>query len=144
MSSSILLGVGHESGKVPATGRQPESTGPSVFGYKHAPFHSPGALGMAWTHELLGTLNNFGEAKLLTLSPLHLRCCCDSQTLVTPTPTARRCGRGGVLPVTDNGSTMMLGGHLLRESAVEPEVPSSHVAMWQSASSVKAGDLPPP
>lgn len=37
-----------------------------------------------------GTPINFGEEKMVTLFPFHVRCGCDSQILVTQTPTARR------------------------------------------------------
>lgn len=52
-------------------------------------------LRMSCIHGPLGTLNNFGEATMITFFPFHLRCCCDSQALVTSTPTARRWGREG-------------------------------------------------
>lgn len=107
---------------------QPESTGPSVFGYKSCPF----PLAMAWDvvgHELLVTLNKFGEAKMVTFSPFHLRCCCDSQALVTPTPAARRWRKGGVLPVTWHSGTTLAGCHSLPESAEEWGLPSSNLAV---------------
>lgn len=73
-------------------------------------------------------LNNFGEDKMITFSPFHLRCCCDSQALVTPTSTARRWGTGGALPGTQNSGTMTAGSHSPAESAAEREQPSLDLA----------------
>lgn len=49
---------------------------------------------------LVGTLINFGDAKMVTLFPFHIRCCCDSQILVTQASTARRWRKERALPVT--------------------------------------------
>ena len=73
---------------------------------------------------------------MLTFSPFHLRCCCDSQALVTPTPAARRWRKGGVLPVTQRSRTMLVGCHSLPESAVGRELPSSNLAVlsgWEDS-----------
>lgn len=115
---------------------QPESTGPSVFGYKP----SPSPLAVAWdvVHDLLETRDKFAETinNMATFSPFHLRCCCDSQALVTPTPTARRWRKGGVLPVTQRSRTTLVGCHSLPESAVGRELPSSNLAVlsgWEDS-----------
>lgn len=69
---------------------------------------------------------------MITFSPFHRRCCCNSQALVTPTPTARMWRKGGVLPVTQNSGTTTAGCHSLQESAVEREPPSSDLAEWRA------------
>ena len=100
-----------------------------MFGYKSCPF----PLTVAWdvVRELLETLKKFAETinNMVTFSPFHLRCCCDSQALVTPTPTARRWRKGGVLPVTQHSRTTLVGCHSLPESAVGRELPSSNLAV---------------
>lgn len=65
---------------------------------------------------------------MITFSLFHLRCCCDSQALVTPTPTARRWGKVGVLPGAKNSRTVMAGPHALGESAEDRDQPSSNLA----------------
>lgn len=65
---------------------------------------------------------------MITFSSFHLRCCCDSQALVTPNPTARRWGKVGVLPGTKNSRTVMARSHALGESAEDREQPSSDLA----------------
>ena len=107
-----------------------------MFGYKSCPF----PLTVAWdvVHELLETLKKFAETinNMVTFSPFHLRCCCDSQALVTPTPTARRWRKGGVLPVTQHSRTTLVGCHSLPESAVGRELPSSNLAVlsgWEDS-----------
>lgn len=65
---------------------------------------------------------------MITFSLFHLRCCCDSQAVVTPTPTAKRWGKVGVLPGTKNSGTVMAGSQTLGESAEDRERPSSDLA----------------
>lgn len=47
---------------------------------------------------------------------------------MTPTPTARRRGKVGVLPGTKNSRTVMAGSHALGESAEDREPSSSDLA----------------
>lgn len=50
---------------------------------------------------------------MITFSPFLIRCCRDSQVLVTQTPTARRWRKEQVLPVTLNSRTLVTGFNLL-------------------------------
>lgn len=86
-----------------------------MFGHKSCPFPLTVA---SWNavHEPLETLNKFAETinNMVTFSLFILGVAVIHKPFVTPTPTARRWRKGGVLPVTQHSRTTLVGYSVAR------------------------------